>query len=355
MKNKSLLIRTAFIVVIVLVGIYLVFGPRRVPTGADFTWTGIKTNLSENINLGLDLRGGSHLVMRVKGEDYLKTVTEGNAQAAATAATDLKLPVTGSSVVTENGTYSITLNVSDPSQNQAIIDEVKKKVDLANWTESQSGNTIVWTLPNQTQDLLKRQAVDQALKIIDSRINAFGVKEPTLQKYGSETSGQILLQMPGVDNPERIKELIRSESNLSLAKLVSPASPSPAQTYPTREAALQSLGGTLPPNRKIWPYSDRDEPTAAATKPGETKAPTQFVVVEYPSVVDGSELRDANAVSRTGSEGDYQISFSFKPGGAQKFGDWTGKNINNYMAVHRNRVITHIYYGNCNDTLYISI
>jgi preprotein translocase subunit SecD len=56
-------------------------------------------------------------------------------------------------------------------------------------------------------------------------------------------------------------------------------------------------------------------------------------VVEYPSVVDGSELREANAVSRTGGDGDYQISFSFKPSGAQKFGEWTGKNIGNYMAV----------------------
>ncbi len=63
------------------------------------------------------------------------------------------------------------------------------------------------------------------------------------------------------------------------------------------------------------------------------EAPKQFVVVEYPAVVDGSELRDANAVSRTGTENDYQISFSFKPAGAQKFGDWTGKNIGNYMAV----------------------
>jgi preprotein translocase subunit SecD len=55
--------------------------------------------------------------------------------------------------------------------------------------------------------------------------------------------------------------------------------------------------------------------------------------VETPAVVDGSELRDAAAVSRTGNDSDYQISFSFKPTGAQKFGEWTGKNIGNYMAV----------------------
>ena len=61
--------------------------------------------------------------------------------------------------------------------------------------------------------------------------------------------------------------------------------------------------------------------------------PKQFVIVETPAVVSGNELRDAAAVSRTGAGNDYQISFSFKPSGAQKFGDWTGKNIGNYMAV----------------------
>jgi preprotein translocase subunit SecD len=52
---------------------------------------------------------------------------------------------------------------------------------------------------------LKDQAVEQALRIIESRINAFGVKEPTLQRHGAQSSGQILLQMPGVDDPERVK------------------------------------------------------------------------------------------------------------------------------------------------------
>ncbi|HSI89034.1 MAG TPA: protein translocase subunit SecD, partial [Pyrinomonadaceae bacterium] len=93
----------------------------------------------------------------------------------------------------------------------------------------------------------------------------------------------------------------------------------------------QSLGGTEPPNRRILPYQERDDSVAPPAENGER--PSQFVIVEYPAVVDGSELRDSQAVSRTGNEGDYQISFAFKPSGAQKFGDWTGRNINNYMAV----------------------
>src|SRR3954452_12498170 len=99
MKNKGLWIRTAIIVAITLVGVYLVFGPRHVPTSRDFTWPGIKDNLSQNISLGLDLRGGSHLVMRVRTEEYLKALTENNGQAALTAAQDAKLPATAVSTV----------------------------------------------------------------------------------------------------------------------------------------------------------------------------------------------------------------------------------------------------------------
>ncbi len=331
MKNTGLWIRTVVIIAITLSGTYLVFGPRRVPTGADFTWQGIKNNLSENINLGLDLRGGSHLVMRVKTDEYLKTLTDNNAQAALTAAKDAQLPVTENSVVTENGNYSLSLKLSDASQSQEVIDEVIKKVDLANWTQSTSGDTITWTLPSNIQTVLKGQAVEQALKIIESRINAFGVKEPTLQRHGAESAGQVLLQMPGVDDPERIKNLIRADSNLELMKIVSPPNPSPVQKYPSEDAAKQSLGGTVPANRRILPYAERDTPATTPQDPQDK--PKEFVVVEYPAVVDGSELRDANAVSRTGTESDYQISFSFKPAGAQKFGEWTGKNIGNYMAV----------------------
>lgn len=340
MKNTGLLIRTAVIVAITLLGIYLVFGPRRMPVLNDFTYEGAKANLASNINLGLDLKGGSHLVMRVDTEDYLKKLTENNAQAALTAAQDAKLPVASNTITADKGTYSVGLVLTDPAQSQAVIDEVKKKVDFTNWTESVAGNNITWSIPAAVQGALKLQAVDQALKIIDSRINAFGVKEPTLQKHGAESSGQILLQMPGVDDPERVKKLIGDKSELALMKIVSPPNPAPVETYPTEEAARQSLGGaTVPPNRRILPYNDRDEPTAAPTGTPDPTKPKKFVVVEYPSIVDGSELREANAISRTGSDRDFEIGFSLKPAGAAKFGDWTGKNIGNYMAVVLNNEV----------------
>src|SRR6185503_5788301 len=177
MKNRSLWIRTAIIVAILIVGIYLVFGPRRMPNAADFTWQGIKNNLATNVHLGLDLKGGSHLLMRVKVEEYLKKLTENNREAALNAAKEAKdasgnpLPVTDASSSAENGTYQVNLNLSDPSRTQEVIEAVNKKVDFRDWSQTTSGNTISWSSSGQTQARLGDSAVDQALKIIDGRIN----------------------------------------------------------------------------------------------------------------------------------------------------------------------------------------
>jgi len=329
MKNNTLIIRTVIILAITLFGLYLVFGPRGNVSADDFTAQGIRNNLSENINLGLDLKGGTQLVMRVKTDDYLKKLTQENQATALRVAQEAQLPVGDSSFLAEKGNYQITLNTTDASQAQAIIDAVKQKVDFSAWTETINGNSINWSLPVAAQKILAEQAVTQAERIIDSRINTFGVKEPTFQRHGASDSGQLLLQMPGVDDPERIKKLIGAESRLELMKIVSPPNPAPVQIYPTKEAAEQSIAGAK--NRRVLVYSDREE--TEANKATADQQPKQYVVVEDPAVVDGNELRDASAVSRTGNDSDYQISFSFKPGGAQKFGEWTGKNIGNYMAV----------------------
>jgi preprotein translocase subunit SecD len=334
MKNRAILFRTVIIVVITLIALYMVFGPRQSFTANDFSWAGIKNNLAKNINLGLDLKGGSHLVMRVKTEEYLKSLTENNGQAGYNVAKQAGLPVGEPQITATNGTYQVALPVTDPNQKQAVVDAVKQKVDFSKWSESSTGDAVVWSLPSTAQRALSDQAVEQALRIIDGRINAFGVKEPTLARQGSQDSYQILLQMPGVEDPERVKKLIGDAAKLSLMKVVSPPSPSPVQTYQTREAALQSIGGQESLTRKVLPYADRDEtPTDAQNQPNQPQQPTRFVVVESPAIVDGSELREATAYGQGGSDSDYKISFALKPAGAAAFGDWTSKNINNYMAV----------------------
>lgn len=329
MKNKSLWIRTAIILVVTLIGIYLVFGPRGGVSARDFTWNGVKENLARNINLGLDLRGGTHLAMRVKTDEYLKQLTFNNKEAAQQAAKETQLPVGEATYTAQDKNYQITLPVTDASQIDRVAEEVKKKVDFTNWQENKSANAVVWSLPVAMQNTLSQQAVEQAKRIIEGRINAFGVKEPTLQE-GAAGSNQIFLQMPGLEDPQRVKKLIGETSKLEMVKVVSPPSPMPLQTYPTREAALASIGGKETDKTRVLPYAERDSAPAGSN---QQAPPPSFIVVEYPAIVDGSELRDASAFSQTQNDTNYQINFSFKPSGAQKFGDWTGRNINNYMAV----------------------
>ena len=90
-------------------------GPKaRWPKRQDFTWAGIKQNLKDNINLGLDLRGGSHLVMRVKTDQFLKTLTEGNALAIQSAARDAGFPPKDVKAETTASNYRITLEADRP-------------------------------------------------------------------------------------------------------------------------------------------------------------------------------------------------------------------------------------------------
>src|SRR2546426_7444015 len=292
MKKRNLFQRTIIIAVVTLVGIYIVIGPRHRPSLRDFTWSGIKTTLATNIKLGLDLKGGSHLVMRVKTDEFLKSLTLNNANAIQAAAKDAGFPVKEVRTETTADNYRITLEVLDASKLGEIQEAVKKKVDLSDWSVSNSGNTITWTLTPTAQRNLAEQATEQAQRIIESRLDAVGVAEPLVQRHGSHSSHQILVQMPGIQDPERVKQLLKAESKLELVHVVSPPSPSSVQTYNSEEEARASLGGTAPPNKRILPYLERNEPTTAAQTTGEpNQKQKKWVIVEHPAVVDGSELR----------------------------------------------------------------
>ncbi len=344
MNTKNFKWRVIIIAAVTLLGIYGVVGPRRMPTKQDFTWTGIKANVKNNIKLGLDLKGGTHLVMRVKVEDALKTLCENNAAEVLRIGKEKGLPITNAVAEVSGGNFAFKVETNDASKIQAIQDAVKEKIDLNDWTISLSGNTITYTYPTSAVKTFSEKAVEHSLKIIDSRLNATGVIEPTLQRHGAAGSNQILLQMPGLQDPERIKKMLAGESKLELVHVISPPSPSPVQKYTTKEEAIASLGGTVPPNRRVLPYVEREDPTTGESTDPNVKKEPSWVVIEMPAEVDGNELRDAQAVSRSGQDNDYQISFSLKKAGADKFGTWTGANINQYMGVVLNEEVKSIAY-----------
>src|ERR1043166_1688009 len=166
MKKRNLLQRAIIITIVAVVGVYIVLGPHgRRPHGADFKWSGIKANLANNIHLGLDLKGGSHLVMRVKVDEYLKRLTEDNAVAAQNAAREAGVDVKEAHAETASGNYRVIMTVGDAAKVNDARDAVQKKVDLsdnAGWSFSPSGTTLNWSLTGAAQKLMADSATVQA-------------------------------------------------------------------------------------------------------------------------------------------------------------------------------------------------
>ncbi|HKF57898.1 MAG TPA: protein translocase subunit SecD, partial [Blastocatellia bacterium] len=293
----------------------------------DFTsWTQAKANLSKNIHLGLDLRGGTHLLMQVKANEYIREkITKKNVEAARNALNGKEnLPFND---IKATGDDEITITVPDRSKNSDIIGVLSSEFG-AGWKANEIGNTIVYKLDVSEQNNIRDRVTEQAKQIIENRINAFGVAEPTIQRQGSNDQYEILLEMPGVDDPERVKATLNAESQLDL-KAVAKNTQIP---YPTEDAAKQGLaalpGG--PDNYDVLPIHEGR--TGGSPIDG-------FVIVEKNAVVTGMDMRDAQASSGQYGGENYQINFQLSPDGARRFGDWTGAHIGDNLAIVLNNVV----------------
>ena len=159
----------------------------------------------------------------------------------------------------------------------------------------------------------------QALKTLESRLNAVGFNGEVRQV--DDKPNQISVKLYGENDVEKIKKHFLSTYRLELKKVVSSSSPSPLATFPSIEAATQT---GIKDNHEVLPYKDRD---------GTSQ---KFIIVEKESIVTGVDVRSASAINHSGT---YSIAFSLKPEGAVKLGDWTGKNINNYLAIVVNKEV----------------
>ena len=173
----------------------------------------------------------------------------------------------------------------------------------------------------------RETAVQQTVDVLKSRLDAYGVRNFEVLPQGD---GRIALNLPSLNDPERLKQLIIQGGNLELVHVVSPPSPQSAQTYSTKEEAIASFaGGTIPANRHVVPYLEREQATG-----NPDQKPTKWVVVEWPAIINGKDLRDGRAApSPYRGENNYQIQFSLNKSGAEKFGAWTAANINEYLGV----------------------
>ncbi len=319
--SKNLRIRGIVIMAVTLLCLITMFGPWNKPKGfkvsaSDFYKTSnLRQNLTENIHLGLDLKGGTHLLLQVQADEVIKSITEGNRDKAEA---ELKKAGIQFNSVKAPSSGVIVIETPDASKQNEIGEKILPFFGRDAWTltTSPSPATVTFTLNIAAANQFRREATEQAKIIIEQRVDQFGVAEATIQRYGREESNQILVQMPGVDDPERVKSLLRTDAKLEI-RAVAP----PAQKYATREEADLALAGAT--DKEVLKYNE---------KRGDGTADEGFYIVEKSPVITGNDLREARGVQSQGGLG-YEVAFSLKPVGAEKFGKWTGDNIGNYLAV----------------------
>ena len=263
---------------------------------------------ADKIRLGLDLRGGAHMVMRVQTDDALSVETETNAEQLSEQVLNDGIVLT--SVIAVSPT-EIRIEGVPPDRDRDFRDLADELLQASYDVQSQGGGAYIYRMRPGVERLQRERSVQQALQTIARRVNELGVAEPVVTEYGV-SGDQILVQLPGVEDVDGAKEIIRSTGLLEL-KLVAegPAS--------SEELLLQSRNGVEPPDMEV------------VTGVNESLGSTDYYLVPRVAGVTGRDLRNAGPTIDEYNQP--AISFSFNSDGARKFGNFTSANVGRSLAV----------------------
>ena len=309
--QRNLMFKMGVIVATVLICIYGIIG---LPTSL----AKLEANVARNIHLGLDLKGGSHLVLQVQVQDAAKTAADQVIESLREEARTRNIIIEGfdrNDPTTLTQTDSIQVNVHgvDQAKTQAFRNLIAEKYPDWLLAPVNASDYKMNMKPSSLVDL-KRNTVAQEQETIERRVNALGLTEPTVQGYGSvEKQSEILVELPGVDDPARVKDLIGTTAQL---KIVEVKNEGPWQT---KEAALGAKGGILPLGTELL------ESTSAGGG--------GWYLVSRSPVITGQDMRSARAGTDTDSPGRWECGFTLSQDGARRFEKFTGANIGNRLAV----------------------
>jgi preprotein translocase subunit SecD len=311
--NKNLGWKLALSIGFLLVCLYGIFG-----TPQSWTGQGLLAALQEHIHLGLDLKGGTHLILQVQVNDAVNVETDNVVERLKDSFSKRKIryqdiekpdPVNNPDKIVIKG-----VGPDSSSDLRSIVSDTLPEYDLT------SGADNSWTLTMKAQALreLKDRAVAQAIETIRNRVDKLGVSEPVIQEHGLGQY-QILVQLPGVDDRGRVKQIMQSTALLEIRQSLSGN-----QSYPDEQSALAAFNGVLPTNAVL--LHGQSMPGAG----GETR--DAVYVISRSSAVAGHDLREAR-VERSSSTNLPEVSFFLTAEGGRRFSAFTSAHVGDYLAV----------------------
>ncbi|SIN96580.1 protein translocase subunit SecD [Vannielia litorea] len=271
-------------------------------------WPGYLPN--NLVNLGLDLRGGAHLLGRVRVEEVYAERMTAMWPEVRDALRDLRGTV-GTIRRVEGPEDQLRVRIQNADQMAAAIAEVeglaRQVVSLSHpgatdITVTAEGDILVVQLSEAERELSDARTVQQSLEIIRRRVDEVGTREPTIQRQGAD---RIIIQVPGIGSAQELKDLIGTTAKLTFHPVV--------QRVSSSDAGADATGRTI-----TLPSADPDEQGV-------------FYVLEETPVVTGEELTDAQP--DFDQNGQPAVNFRFNASGARKFGDYTAENIGSPFAI----------------------
>jgi len=300
---------------VVIVGILLVFLAGIFGIPKDWSGKGILASITDRIHLGLDLRGGTHLILQVQVNDAVNVDSD---NAIARLKEDMRTRKINYADITKPDPIShpemLVVKGITPDQTSDFKSIVSDRLPEYDAT---SGAENSWTVQMKAQNLadLKNRAVAQAIETIRNRIDALGVSEPVIQEHGLGQY-QILVQLPGVDDPARVKEIMQSTAMLEIKQSL-------GGPYSSEQQALQEHVGGLPPDTVLM----QGKSIGSRNTEG---GPAWYIISRAPAV-SGRDLRTAEPT--TDENGQPAVRFILTSEGGRKFYSFTSAHVGDNLAV----------------------
>ncbi len=315
--NPNLKWKALFIVLVILACIYGLVGLPTFPTSV----RQLKDNFSHQIKLGLDLQGGTHLVLQVQTQEAIAQETDQMVERITTWLRSKNIHY--DEVRRVDDTHILVRNV-DSARLSEFRDYVNAQFanfwDMSPTAGDPSGYTL--TLRGAAIAQIQETTMTQSLETIERRINALGLTEPTIQLRGGQNSNEILVQLPGEGDPSRAKQVIQAGGQLELRLVEDPA------VYTSETDALSRHGGVLPPGTELVP--GRPETRTASGTPPDGEG---WYVLSRSAVVTGRDLRSATENRNTNNPGQWVVDFTLSGDAAHRFGPFTQQNLGRQMAI----------------------
>ncbi|SCA54941.1 Protein translocase subunit SecD [Candidatus Terasakiella magnetica] len=249
---------------------------------------------NQQISLGLDLQGGSHLLLEVEAQTVINERLVSIVDAVRSSLRSERIRYTGLGVKDD----AVHVQIKKPEQIDQAYDLVRK-IDTGAETVTQ-GSKISITLTEDAILKAKRSAVEQSIEIVRRRIDETGTKEPNIQRQGDE---RILIQLPGIDNPEDVKRLLGKTAKMTF-HLVN-----------HNVSAEDLMAGRIPPGTLSLPDAENESRNYAVRRKVEVSG--DMLIDSQPTFQDSRPV----------------VSFTFNALGGKKFGQVTAKNVNRSLAI----------------------